>query len=95
MQRCDNTPAWCLDRRVNISTVLSVASSLVVAVAMITSLAARIDALEAKAGMLRDEVRESRRTVLQVERIDERIVAMQHVLEEIKAELRRRREGHS
>lgn len=92
MQKCEDNGGWCFDRRVNISTMISAVTSLAIVIAMIVSLEARVDALEAKTALMREEVRESRKTTMQVERIDERIMAMHHVLEEIKAELRQRRE---
>lgn len=92
MQKCEEKGGWCFDRRVNISTMISAVTSLAIVIAMIVSLEARVDALEAKTALMREEVRESRKTTMQVERIDERIMAMHHVLEEIKAELRQRRE---
>jgi DNA/RNA endonuclease YhcR with UshA esterase domain len=92
MQHCNEEHGWRLDRRVNISTVVSALTSLAIAVGMIVSLETRLDALESGTAQMREEVREARKTVLQVERIDERIIAMHRMLEEIKVELRQRRE---
>lgn len=92
MERCDGGGRWCIDRRVNVGTVVSALSSLAIAAGMIASLAARLDAVEGQVVQMREDAQESRRTAMQVERIDERIIAMHRMLEEIKAELRQRRE---
>ncbi len=88
------TPAeagWCVDKRVNVSTLMAVASSLVVAVSLVVGLNMRLGVAEEKLVKVEDRVEQMRETVIKVERIEERIVGLRLILLEIKEDLKARR----
>ena len=84
---------WRLDRRVNLGALVSLACSLCVVVGLVTGLNMRLSAAEDKLTRLETKMETSRGTVLKVERLDERVQAMQQTLAEVRDELRAMREG--
>lgn len=87
---CEPRGGWRLEKRLDLGTLLSVASALVVVVALATNLKTRLDMLEDKLCAVTRRVEETQATAFKVERIEERIQSMQAVLVEIKDELKRR-----
>ncbi len=92
MAHCDDRSGWRLDRRISVSAIVSGVTCCAVVIGLIASLEVRLEGLEAQSVLLRDEMREARKTVLRVERIDERMTLMQRLLEEIRTDLRQRSE---
>ncbi len=80
---------WRIDRRVTLSALFSALSGFAIAAGMVAALHERVSGMEGETAQIREEMRETRRTALRVERMDERVQAMQHMLEEIRADLRR------
>lgn len=80
---------WSFERKITLSSLLSAITSLIVVVGLVVSLDARIGVVESRYTVLVEEMRQARQTAMHVERIDERIAAMQQMLAEIKQDLRR------
>ena len=87
---------WRLDKRVNLGALVSLACSLCVVVGLVTGLNMRLSAAEDKLSRLEakaeKDVEASRSTALRVERLDERVQAVQRTLGEVRDELRAMRE---
>ncbi|SKA85538.1 hypothetical protein SAMN02745704_01882 [Paucidesulfovibrio gracilis DSM 16080] len=83
--------SWQLDRRINLATLVSLGSCLLMALAAGAGLGARLQVMEEKLCTLEERVHETRRTAVKVERIEERVAGIQEMLVDIRSELRRRR----
>lgn len=81
---------WRLEKRLDLGTLLSVASALVVVAALVAGLRVRQDAQEERLCAVSRRLDESQAVALKVERLDERLGNMQAVLAEIRDELKRR-----
>ncbi|MDD4731440.1 MAG: hypothetical protein PHX58_05855 [Desulfovibrio sp.] len=81
---------WQLDRRVNLATLLTLASCLAMALVAGAGLGARLQVMEEKLCTLEERVHETRRTAVKVERIEERVAGIQEMLVDIREQLRRR-----
>ncbi|HMM38871.1 MULTISPECIES: hypothetical protein [Desulfovibrio] len=84
---------WRLERRLDLGTLLSVASALAVAAALVSGLGERLRAAEDQICRVERRLEEGQATALKVERVEERIVSIQAMLQEIKDQLKTRREG--
>lgn len=88
MSECTQHGRWRVERRLNLGTLLSVATSMVVVVSLVAGMAARLEATEQKLCGVERRLEGFGRTVLKVERIDERVLGIRSILLEIKEELR-------
>jgi len=82
---------WRLERRIDLGTLLSVASALAVAVALVSGLSARMLAAEDKLCRVERKVEDTQSTALKLERVEERLAGVQAALQEIRDELKSRR----
>ncbi|WP_022662144.1 hypothetical protein [Paucidesulfovibrio longus] len=81
---------WRVDRRINLATLLTLGSCLLMAVTAGAGLGARLQVLEEKLCTLERRVDEAREAAIKVERIEERVRGIQEMLVDIRTELRRR-----
>ncbi|MGE4292682.1 MAG: hypothetical protein AB7E32_10785 [Desulfovibrio sp.] len=81
---------WRVDRRINLATLLTLGSCLVMAMTAGVGLGARLQVLEEKLCTLERRVDEARQAAIKVERIEERVRGIQEMLVDIRSELRRR-----
>lgn len=84
---------WCIDKRINVGTLVSIVSCLTVAIALFVSLQMRVEVVEDKLGRMESSIEQYRQTDIKVERIEERVQGIQQVLREIRDELRALRDG--
>ena len=80
--------AWRLDRRVNVSTLLAVATSMAVVISLAANVKTRMGVMEDKLCRVEQRMDETRSTVIKVERIEERIRGIRDILMDIKQQLR-------
>jgi hypothetical protein len=88
MARDDARSGWRLDRRVNVSTLLAVATSMAVVISLAANVRTRMGVLEDKLCRVELRMDETRATVIKVERIEERISSIRDILVDIKRQLR-------
>lgn len=81
---------WQLDRRINLATLLTLCSCLLMAMTAGAGLGARLQVMEEKLCALERRVDEAREAAIKVERIEERVRGIQEMLVDIRTELRRR-----
>ncbi|WP_353115868.1 hypothetical protein [Nitratidesulfovibrio sp.] len=79
---------WRLDRRVGVQALAAAATAFAGAVMLAGTVQARLDAMEARAAVLDGDMRAARETAICVARMDERLVAVQRALEEMRTDLR-------
>lgn len=91
MSACIPENNWCVDKRVNVGTLMAVISSLVVAISLVVGLSTRLEVAEEKLGKVEQRVEDMRETAIKVERIEERVLGIRTILLEIKEELKARR----
>ncbi|MGE4551773.1 MAG: hypothetical protein AB7D57_01595 [Desulfovibrionaceae bacterium] len=89
------TPAWGVDRRVTLGALVSVATSLVMAAALVAGLGARLDGVEQRLGELTRGVEAVRsagvEASLKLGRVEERVAGVQEGVGLLRDELRQRR----
>lgn len=93
MNSCDSGNNWCVDRRVNVGTLMGIVSSLVVVISLVVGLNTRLEVAEDKLRKEERRIEEMRETAIKVERIEERVLGIRAILLEIKEELKDRRRG--
>lgn len=81
---------WQLDRRINLATLLTLGSCLLMAMTAGVGLGARLQVMEEKLCTLERRVDEAREAAIKVERIEERVRGIQEMLVDIRTELRRK-----
>lgn len=82
---------WRLERRIDLGTILAVASALAVSVALVSGLSARMLEAEDKLCRVERRVEDSQGTAIKLERVEERLAGVQAALQEIRDELKARR----
>jgi len=90
---CGQESSWCIDRRINISTIFTALTSLAVAVAMMVNMQSRLDVVERETRMNTADIRSMQEQAVKVARMDEKLEGISATLNEIKQELRTRRES--
>lgn len=84
-----NDTKWRMDRKVTLSVAFAMITTVATVAGVFSSFSARLDHVEQVTGLLSKEYAAQQQVVIKVARIDERVAAMQGVLSEIKADLRR------
>ncbi|WP_290917970.1 hypothetical protein [Halodesulfovibrio sp.] len=84
-----NETKWRMDRKVTLSVAFAMITTVATVAGVFSSFSARLDHVEQVTGLLSKEYAAQQQVVIKVARIDERVAAMQGVLSEIKADLRR------
>lgn len=82
---------WRLERRIDLGTLLSVASALAVAVALVSGLSARVRSAEDQLCRVERRVEDAQATAVKLERVEERLAGVQAALQELRDELKVRR----
>jgi phosphopantetheine adenylyltransferase len=80
-----------MDRNVTLSVAFALITAVATVAGVFSSFSARLEHVEQVTGLLSKEYASQQQVVVKVARIDERVAAMQEVLSEIKADLRRER----
>jgi phosphopantetheine adenylyltransferase len=80
-----------MDRNVTLSVAFALITAVATVAGVFSSFTARLEHVEQVTGLLSKEYASQQQVVVKVARIDERVAAMQEVLSEIKADLRRER----
>jgi len=80
-----------MDRNVTLSVAFALITAVATVAGVFSSFSARLEHVEQVTGLLSKEYASQQQVVVKVARIDERVAAMQEVLSEIKADLRRDR----
>lgn len=88
---CAEETGWRVDKRVNISTLMGLTSTLVMVISLVVGLNMRQQVTEEQLGKVEQRVEQLRETVIKVERIEERVLGLRTLLLEIKNELKTRR----
>lgn len=88
---CAPDSGWCVDKRVNIGTLMGLVSSLVVVISLVVGLNTRLQLAEEQLGKVEQRIDELRETAIKVERIEERVLGIRTILLEIKDDLKTRR----
>jgi hypothetical protein len=84
-----DSTGWCLDRKVNIPTVLAALTMVVSLVGFGARVESKVCALEERAAKLELQGNQVRAVEIKMERLEERVAGMQRTLTEIRDELRR------
>ncbi len=88
MNKTLETNSWRMDKRLNISMLMAMISSLAVAISLVLGLNTRVGLAEEKLNKVEQRVEEMRDTFIKVERIEERVLGLRALLLEIKEELK-------
>ncbi|WP_027181306.1 hypothetical protein [Oleidesulfovibrio alaskensis] len=87
-----NGTGWSLDRKVTLTALTGLFTAVAGVMAMGATLQYRVQQMESSLGVLAGELAQGRRTAVQVERLEERVVAVQQVLEEVRLDVRELRQ---
>ncbi|MFV0421707.1 hypothetical protein [Oleidesulfovibrio sp.] len=82
---------WHVDKRLSVSALIATLTALVSVVAVAVSLQERVQQVEQDICFVSSELDSTRKTHVQVQRLEERMVAVQGVLEEIRLDVREMR----
>lgn len=98
MEQCTSeTTGWCLDRRINVPTILTVLSSLAAAIAVVVSLQSRLDVVEQQTRTNTADIRTMQEQAVTVARMGEKLegiaASLNEIKQELRQELRRQRDG--
>lgn len=79
---------WKLDKRINLPTIVSLATTLVIVVSLFTTLSTDMQYVKEDVAQVKCDLKEAQQNALKVVRIEERLRGMETIMVEIKNEVK-------